>query len=235
MTGPWKHAMSGLSRDEPGHDGLQNSSSGANGIKMQTAHGAVGKGPFVGGTTVGIQAESGWAHQVTPHLLLCLVLGITTTDLELGSPGCPLLVISGDDRNAAAPNLQPQKSQKRTSSRGGPEAAAHLAGPPSGGTGSVPISLSGFLHLCLAAEGGAQDNEGLWCSLQRHREEFVPRLAADLLGVRTQQRLGVFKLTHDFLKPGEDHHVKGNQGPQGHCKQSQPTEILQRLGLLGGG
>lgn len=60
MTGPWKHAMSGLSRDEPGHDGLQNSSSGVNGIKMQTAHGAVGKGHLLEGLQWGFRLSLGW-------------------------------------------------------------------------------------------------------------------------------------------------------------------------------
>ena len=154
MTGPWKHAVSGLSRDEPGHDGLQNSSSGANGIKMQTAHGAVGKRPVVGGTTVGIQAESGWAHQVTPHLLLCLVFGITTTDLELGSPGCPLLVISGNDRNAAAPNLQPKRA-KREPAPGEDQERLHLwPGLPVAGLAASPsVRVGSSISAWLQREG----------------------------------------------------------------------------------
>lgn len=111
---------------------------GANGIQMQTAQGGVGEGPFVGGTTMGVLAEYGWAHQVTPIFCFVLLFCITTTDLELGSPGCPLLVISGKDYNAVVPDLQ-LKGAKRTRSRRAPRAAVPPpARPPSGGLAASP-------------------------------------------------------------------------------------------------
>ena len=70
---------------------------------------------------------------------------------------------------------------------------------------------------------GAQDNEGLWCSLQRHREEFVPRLAANLLGVRTQQHLRVFKLIHDSLKSRSQERtvaLRGIRDPDGTANKA---------------
>lgn len=112
---------------------------GASGIQMQTAQGGVGEGPFVGGTTMGVLAEYGWAHQVTPIFCFVLLFCITTTDLELGSPGCPLLVISGKDHNAAVPDLQPKGAKRE------PAPGEHLEqlrllrpGPPSGGLAASP-------------------------------------------------------------------------------------------------
>lgn len=170
---------------------------GANGIQMQTAQGGVGERPFVGRTTVGVLAEYGWAHQVTPIFGFVLLFCITTTDLELGSPGCPLLVISGKDHNAAVPDLQPEGAKRE------PAPGRHLEqlrllrpGPPV--EGWPHPQRSEWVLPSLFGCRGAQD-EDLWCSLQRHREEFVPRLAADLLGICTQQHLRVFKLIHDSL------------------------------------
>lgn len=44
---------------------------------------------------MGLLAESGWAHH-DPDFLLCPA-SLQATDLELGSPGCPLLVIPDND------------------------------------------------------------------------------------------------------------------------------------------
>lgn len=54
---------------------------------------------------MGILAEYGWAHRVTPFLFIFCA---RTTDLELGSTVCPLLVIFGNDHNTAALDLQPK-------------------------------------------------------------------------------------------------------------------------------
>ena len=43
---------------------------GASGIQMQTAQGGVGERSFVVRTTLGVLAEYGWAHQVTPFFVL---------------------------------------------------------------------------------------------------------------------------------------------------------------------
>lgn len=131
---------------------------------------------------MGILAEYGWAHRVTPFLFIFCA---RTTDLELGSTVCPLLVIFGNDHNTAALDLQPKKRARRE-----PAPRAHQASQD---------GLCRLLHLCLACSG-VWDKEGLWSSLQRHREELVPGLAADLLGMHTQQHLRVFKLIHNFLQ-----------------------------------
>lgn len=87
----------------------------------------------------------------------------------------------------------------------------------------------GWEHSHGPAEGPGQVR--LLCSLQRHGEELVPRLAADLLGEHAEQHLRIFKLIQDFLQPavGQHSHIKGNPGPRGHGKQNQPHEFLQRL------
>lgn len=126
---------------------------GANGIQMQTAQGGIGEGPFVGGTTMGVLTEYGWAHQVTPIFCFVLLFCITTTDPELGSPGCPLLVISGKDHNAAVPDLQPKGAKREPAPESIPSSCASSGQAPQWRAGSSPSDLSGFFQLCLAAEG----------------------------------------------------------------------------------
>lgn len=129
---------------------------GASGIQMQTAQGGVGERPFVGGTTMGVLAEYGWAHQVTPIFCFVLLFCITTTDLELGSPGCPLLVISGKDHNAAGPDLQP-KGAKREPAPGSTWSSCFPSGQaPQWRAGGIPSHLSGFFHLFGCGGGPGQ-------------------------------------------------------------------------------
>lgn len=74
-----------------------------------------------------------------------------------------------------------QKGQERTSPWDHQEWLHLQLGLPVVGW-EYPHQLSRLLHLCLACSR-ACDKESLWRSLQRHREELVPRLAADLLSV----------------------------------------------------
>lgn len=53
------HPVLDLSRDEPGQDGLKNSSSVANGIKMLTAKGTVGEGHLLEGLQWGFWLSMG--------------------------------------------------------------------------------------------------------------------------------------------------------------------------------
>lgn len=61
----------------------------------------------------------------------------TTSDGEPGSPGCPLLVISGNVHNTAARTCRP-KGPGEDQSLGPPGVAAPPAGPPSGRLGASP-------------------------------------------------------------------------------------------------
>lgn len=127
------------------------------------------------------------------------------TDLQLGSPVCPLLVIFGND-NTAAWGLRPKRARRE---------------PAGGDHRALPVAPPSLLGLRRLLEQG-----GLRCSLQRHREELVPRLAADLLGAHTQQHLGVFKLVHHFLQPGagRGQSLEGDSGTRRGLRCIQPTE-----------
>lgn len=156
----------------------------------------MGEGPFVGGAAVGILAESGQAHRVT---LLSFVRG-RSTGLELGGPGCPLLVVPDNDHTYQRWTGDPEGPGENQPP--GTRAPRDRGQAPQWEAGSIPMDWSRLFHLHPACRGAW--DEGLWCSLQRHREELVPRLAADLLGVHTQHHLGVLKLVHNCLPPGAE-------------------------------
>lgn len=171
---------------------------GANGIQMQTAQGGIGEGPFVGGTTMGVLTEYGWAHQVTPIFLFCFAFLHNHHRPRTRKPRLPSTGDFWERPQCSGARPATQRGQKRTSSGEHPKQLRLLwPGPPV--EGWQQPQRSEWVLPTLSGCRGAQDNEGLWCSLQRHGEEFVPRLAADLLGVCTQQHLGVFKLIHDSL------------------------------------
>lgn len=119
-----------------------------------------GEGPFFGG----IVAEYGWAHQLTPPPFF---FGITTSDLEPGSPGCPLLVTSGNDHNTAALDLQPVRAGREPGPRDYQEWPQLQPGLPVGGSSisAWPVAGPGTRRASGAHFKGIRKN--LFPDLQR--------------------------------------------------------------------
>lgn len=172
--------------------------------------GEFGERPFVGGTTVGIMAEHGWAHQVTPFFFF---FGITTSDLEPGSPGCPLLVTSGNDHNTAALDLQPKRAGREPGARSYQEWPQLQPGLPVGGSSisAWPAACPGTRRASGAHFKGIRKN--LFPDLQRTCS------AGMRSSISESSNSSTISLNQ---KPGEDSHFRGIRDPEGTVSKASP-------------
>ena len=224
MTGPWKHPLSGLSRDEAGHDGFEKPSSGGPvASKCRQPKGVWGRGRLLAGLPWGFWLSMGGLTRLPPFLF-CFAFLHNHHRPRTRKPRLPSTGDFWERPQCSRTRPATQRGQKRTSSSEHQEQLLPLRpGPPVEGWRHPQPSGDEWVLPSLFGCGGAQDNEDLWGSLQRHREEFVPRLAADLLGVCTQQHLRVFKLIHDSLKSGSQERtvaLRGVRDPDGTAKKA---------------
>lgn len=95
-------------------------------------------------------------------------------DREPGSPGCPLLVISGNDHTTAGGGTCKPKGPGENQSLGPPGGAVPPAGPPSGRRGASPPLEQA--PPSLPACSRAWDKEGLWCHFKGIEKNLFPDL-----------------------------------------------------------
>lgn len=175
---------------------------------MQTAEGAVGvcvcvckwgwgEGLFVGGTTVGIPAEYGWAHRVTPFLFIFLHKNYRSRTREPGLPS------TGGfwERPQHSRYLQPKRARR---------------GPGPGTTRPPrPVRTGSSTSAWLAVGPGTRRASGAhFKGIEKNLFPDLQRTCAACTRSSISESSNSSTISYS-REPGEDSHFRGLRGPEG--------------------